>query len=321
MLPPVSEYPPVQRGPVTTFGPFTIEVRGGRFTTTLGPVNPGLPVVTSFDEALSNATILAEALDRVYENAEVTQQRVLTAWNALSRGKSEIELSAMVPYFPGGSMAPIVLGWSLSRLQGDQAAILPDGRRLTYAMATGYYQRPENKHLRVYVPSLHNAISGWYAPFRILPPMRENVGPPSNVLDPELYLAVKEEAKQKFDVYPSIYANAWLVRTYKKRGGRYADSPAETSGTGGLTKWFSEEWVDLSRPLYDEYGNLTGFEPCGRAEASPQSETGDYPKCRPLADAMKMTPKQRASAIQRKREAEAAAPRGKGRSPKMVPTF
>ena len=31
----------------------------------------------------------------------------------------------------------------------------------------------------------------------------------------------KAAAKRKFDVYPSAYANAWLVRTYKKRGGRY----------------------------------------------------------------------------------------------------
>ena len=39
--------------------------------------------------------------------------------------------------------------------------------------------------------------------------------------DPELYARVKAEAKAKFDVYPSAYANAWLVREYKKRGGRY----------------------------------------------------------------------------------------------------
>jgi hypothetical protein len=38
----------------------------------------------------------------------------------------------------------------------------------------------------------------------------------------KLYNAVKAEAKRKFKVYPSAYANAWLVRTYKKRGGGYA---------------------------------------------------------------------------------------------------
>ena len=40
--------------------------------------------------------------------------------------------------------------------------------------------------------------------------------------NPALYSRVKAEAKRKFDVYPSAYANAWLVRTYKKRGGGYA---------------------------------------------------------------------------------------------------
>ena len=31
----------------------------------------------------------------------------------------------------------------------------------------------------------------------------------------------KAAAKRKFRVYPSAYANAWLVREYKKRGGTY----------------------------------------------------------------------------------------------------
>jgi DNA topoisomerase IA len=45
---------------------------------------------------------------------------------------------------------------------------------------------------------------------------------PSNVKNKALYARVKAEAKRKFDVYPSAYANAWLVKTYKKRGGTYA---------------------------------------------------------------------------------------------------
>jgi len=36
-----------------------------------------------------------------------------------------------------------------------------------------------------------------------------------------LYARVKAEARRKFKVYPSAYANGWLVRTYKSRGGRY----------------------------------------------------------------------------------------------------
>ena len=40
--------------------------------------------------------------------------------------------------------------------------------------------------------------------------------------DTAVYARVKAAAKGKFDVYPSAYANAWLVREYKKRGGTYA---------------------------------------------------------------------------------------------------
>ena len=36
-----------------------------------------------------------------------------------------------------------------------------------------------------------------------------------------LYSRVKAETKRKFKVYPSAYANAWLVQEYKKRGGTY----------------------------------------------------------------------------------------------------
>lgn len=37
----------------------------------------------------------------------------------------------------------------------------------------------------------------------------------------KLYARVKAEAKSKFKVYPSAYANGWLVKTYKARGGKY----------------------------------------------------------------------------------------------------
>jgi hypothetical protein len=60
----------------------------------------------------------------------------------------------------------------------------------------------------------------------------ESVNIPAN---PELYARVKAEAKAKFRVYPSVYANAWLVREYKKRGGTYrmAKEGEVTTGTMG----------------------------------------------------------------------------------------
>ena len=39
--------------------------------------------------------------------------------------------------------------------------------------------------------------------------------------DKALYARVKAAAKKKFKVYPSAYANGWLVQEYKRRGGKY----------------------------------------------------------------------------------------------------
>ena len=59
---------------------------------------------------------------------------------------------------------------------------------------------------------------------------KKKSGTPSNVTNPSLYARVKAEAKRKFDVYPSAYANAWLVRTYKKRGGGYKGAKKAVGG-------------------------------------------------------------------------------------------
>jgi len=40
--------------------------------------------------------------------------------------------------------------------------------------------------------------------------------------NPALWSKVKSEAKKKFDVYPSAYANAWASKTYKSRGGTWS---------------------------------------------------------------------------------------------------
>ena len=41
---------------------------------------------------------------------------------------------------------------------------------------------------------------------------------PKNVANPSLYAKAKAKAKAKFDVYPSAYANAYMVKEYKKNG-------------------------------------------------------------------------------------------------------
>ena len=53
-----------------------------------------------------------------------------------------------------------------------------------------------------------------------------------------LYNRVKAEAKKKFDTWPSAYASAWLVKTYKKRGGGYKKAEmgmeVDEYGQGGM---------------------------------------------------------------------------------------
>jgi len=63
---------------------------------------------------------------------------------------------------------------------------------------------------------------------------------------------------------------------------------------GGLGKWFQEEWVDISRK--DKSGKDA---PCGRDKADTAS--AGYPKCRPKAEAQRMSAEARKLAVRRKR--------------------
>lgn len=79
----------------------------------------------------------------------------------------------------------------------------------------------------------------------------------------------------------------------------------------GLDDWFNKEkWVDISAPK--EGG---GYEKCGRKSAK-DSERG-YPKCVPSAKAAKMSKKEVASAVRRKRSKK----QGVGGKPTNVATF
>lgn len=129
--------------------------------------------------------------------------------------------------------------------------------------------------------------------------------------DAKLYASVKAETKRRFKAYPSIYANSWLVREYKQRGGKYRCSGKKRSG--GLERWYREKWVDLSRPRPGG-----GWEPCGRPSVDSRRWRMAYPKCRPEAEARKMSKAEVASAVRRKRSAVHKSKAGK---PVYVKTF
>ena len=67
--------------------------------------------------------------------------------------------------------------------------------------------------------------------------------------DPALYARVKAEAKAKFDVYPSAYANAWLVREYKKRGGGYRKVSKSIDDLSKVAEDLAEEEAMLADAL------------------------------------------------------------------------
>jgi hypothetical protein len=68
-----------------------------------------------------------------------------------------------------------------------------------------------------------------------------------------LYEKVKKEASRKFKSPTGVYRSSWIVREYKKRGGRYKGSRPKSSG---LKRWYKEKWVDLKRPIKTSSGKI-----------------------------------------------------------------
>ena len=83
------------------------------------------------------------------------------------------------------------------------------------------------------------------------------------------------KARAKFERYPSVYASAWIVREYKKRGGEYINKKEQK----GTSRWFREQWIQVVPFL------KTGKKiQCG-------AKTRDTTKtCRPLIRVTKETP-------------------------------
>lgn len=87
--------------------------------------------------------------------------------------------------------------------------------------------------------------------------------------DKDLYAKVIAAAKEKFDVYPSAVANAWVSQEYKKRGGTYTTKSAESQDEA-LTQ--TEEEVTVS----DNHNT---------AEANAEESGLEVPAARTLSDA------------------------------------
>ena len=90
----------------------------------------------------------------------------------------------------------------------------------------------------------------------------------------------------------------------KKKGGKLVRNcvPAGMK-SGGLKKWFRQNWVDIGSKRKDGT-----FAKCGRSKQLADAKR-KYPKCVPLAKARRMTEGQRKSAVARKRAAANVGPK------------
>ncbi len=141
-------------------------------------------------------------------------------------------------------------------------------------------------------------------------------------INKKLYNEVKEEAKKKFKVWPSAYASGWLVKEYKRRGGKYKTKSSRKSQKSsrkssrksskkssrksskkssrkssrksdkitkrskkshGLGRWYAEEWINVCE--------LPKIVPCGRPKLGDKDWKKNYPYCRPRKRINSGTPK------------------------------
>ena len=107
-----------------------------------------------------------------------------------------------------------------------------------------------------------------------------------SVTDQKLYKRVKRAAGDKFESKTGIYKSAWIVREYKKRGGKFKRGSNKTSKKSGLKGWFKEKWIDLNRPIRNRQGKVIGYEACGRS-----NKKQAYPLCRPSHRISRSTPR------------------------------
>jgi hypothetical protein len=101
-----------------------------------------------------------------------------------------------------------------------------------------------------------------------------------------LYNYVKQLANKKFKSPSGIYRSSWIVREYKKRGGKYGGKKTSSSG---LKRWFKEKWVDLNRPIRNSKGKIIGYKSCGRSKV--KGSRNKYPLCRPSKRVNKGSPR------------------------------
>lgn len=123
---------------------------------------------------------------------------------------------------------------------------------------------------------------------------RKKLSEESDPKNPELWSRAKSLAKQKFEVYPSKYANQWASKWYKQQGGEWKNVEESNTtdsrewGTSSLVKIYKKdtpgEYVKEAVPLGyefgsqgigDEYGIVKSPTGLGMGYSVPMSESPD----------------------------------------------
>ena len=118
--------------------------------------------------------------------------------------------------------------------------------------------------------------------------------------DKDLHQQAIATAKNKFKVWPSAYASAYMVKLYKElykrkhgsSGGAFTGKDGEEVHADDLEQWFKEEWVRIGAN-----GEILGE--CGGRE-----EKEGKPKCLPKAKAEAMSKEERQTIVARKRKSD-----------------
>lgn len=101
-------------------------------------------------------------------------------------------------------------------------------------------------------------------------------------LDKEIYKKAKAKVDKDFKKH-SAYKSMTLIKIYKELGGRLK----ETKKSGGVKKWNSEKWLNLTPYALGNVANVKDSPPCGKKGKN----QGKAPSiCRPSKRINKTTP-------------------------------
>lgn len=91
-----------------------------------------------------------------------------------------------------------------------------------------------------------------------------------NIVDKELYEKVKKQADMIYKK-SSAYKSGYIVKEYKKLGGRYSGKKPINKG---LNRWYKEKWTDVggqSYPVYRPKKRITKETPLTVSEIDPKN--------------------------------------------------